>query len=189
MLLGTVKTENLLDYRWNAVCTDEIPDAWSRSYDFKRPSIVAPGFWISFVKKFRTWPKSPNFAKFRPKFIFRLFLKILLNIFKLLFLKFSNFGGGQNHRISWNFAEILNTGCDNYNLKIFVFAIVLWGLWTVRNKHAIEGKFHGKRFLRLFLKLICFCRNGNRFWGVVNNSSLKKWCRKLGDWWRSCWRG
>ena len=52
------------------------------------------GFLISFVKKFRTWPKSPNFAKFRPKFIFRLFLKILLNIFKLLFPKFSNFGGG-----------------------------------------------------------------------------------------------
>ena len=33
--------------------------------------------------------------KFRTKFIFRLFLKILLNIFKLLFLKFSNFGGGE----------------------------------------------------------------------------------------------
>ena len=35
--------------------------------------------------------------------------KILLNIFKLLFPKFSNFGGGRNHRISRNFAEILNT--------------------------------------------------------------------------------
>jgi len=67
------------------------------------------GFWISFEKKFRTWPKSANFAKFRPKFIFRLFLKILLNIFKLLFLKFSNFGGGRNHRISRNFGKILNT--------------------------------------------------------------------------------
>jgi hypothetical protein len=54
------------------------------------------GFSISFDKKFRTWSKSANFAKFRPKFIFRLFLKILLNIFKLLFLKFSNFRGGRN---------------------------------------------------------------------------------------------
>ena len=34
-------------------------------------------------------------TEFRPKFIFRLFLKILLNIFKLLFPKFSNFGGGE----------------------------------------------------------------------------------------------
>ena len=58
-------------------------------------SDLSPGFWISFVKKFQTWPKSPNFAKFGPKFIFRLFKKILLNIFKLLFLKFSNFGGGE----------------------------------------------------------------------------------------------
>ena len=47
-----------------------------------------------------------NFTKFRPKFIFRLFLKILLNIFKLLFPKFLNFGGGRNQRIY----EILNTG-------------------------------------------------------------------------------
>ena len=39
-----------------------------------------PGFSISFDKKFRTWPKSANFAKFRPKFIFRLFL----NTFKYI---------------------------------------------------------------------------------------------------------
>ena len=52
-------------------------------------------------------------SEFRPKFIFRLFLKILLNIFKLLFPKFSNFGGGRNQRISRNFAEILNTASDS----------------------------------------------------------------------------
>ena len=63
--------------------------------EHREKEIFASGFWNSFEKKFRTWPKSVNFAKFRPKFIFRLFLKILLNIFKLLFLKFSNFGGGE----------------------------------------------------------------------------------------------
>ena len=32
-------------------------------------------------------------------------------------------------------------GCRDYNLKLFLFASVLWGLWTTRNKRAIEGKF------------------------------------------------
>jgi len=46
---------------------------------------------------------------------FRLFLKILLNIFKLLFPKFSIFGGGRNQR---NFAEILNTGLSTSGLTL-----------------------------------------------------------------------
>jgi len=66
------------------------------------------GFEIRLRKNFghgRNQRISRNFTKFRPKFIFRLFLKILLNIFKLLFPKFLNFGGGRNQRISRNFAE------------------------------------------------------------------------------------
>ena len=63
--------------------------------EHREKEIFASGFWNSFEKKFRTWPKSVNFAKFRPKFIFRLFLKILLNIFKLLFPKSLNFGGAE----------------------------------------------------------------------------------------------
>ena len=54
-----------------------------------------------------------EFCEISTEFIFRLFLKILLNIFKLLFPKFSNFGGGRNQRISRNFAEILNTASDS----------------------------------------------------------------------------
>ena len=32
-------------------------------------------------------------------------------------------------------------GCANYNLKLVLLTTVLWGLWTTRNKRAIEGKF------------------------------------------------
>jgi len=32
-------------------------------------------------------------------------------------------------------------GCKNYNAKLFLLTIVLWALWTSRNKRAIEGKF------------------------------------------------
>ena len=71
------------------------------------------GFQFRLTKNFghgRNQRISWNFAKFRPRFSFRLFLKIFLNIFKLLFPKFLNFGGGRNQRISRNFAEILDTG-------------------------------------------------------------------------------
>ena len=30
--------------------------------------------------------------------------------------------------------------CPVYNLKFFLLATVMWGLWTVRNKRAIENK-------------------------------------------------
>jgi hypothetical protein len=32
-------------------------------------------------------------------------------------------------------------GCANYNLKLVLLTTVMWGLWTTRNKRAIEGKF------------------------------------------------
>jgi hypothetical protein len=41
-----------------------------------------------------------------------------------------------------NFLDVwIPMGCDKYNLKLFLLATVMWGLWTTRNKQAIEGKF------------------------------------------------
>ena len=56
------------------------------------------GFEIRLRKNFghgRNQQISRNFGRNS----FSLFLKILLNIFKLLFPKFSNFGGGRNQQI------------------------------------------------------------------------------------------
>ena len=91
---------------------------------------MASGFWISFVKKFLVWPKSPNFAKFRLKFIFKLFLKILLNIFKLLFLKFSNFGGGE----ITEFREISPKFWTLGGVEFFLFQVFLEGFGELDKK-------------------------------------------------------
>lgn len=32
-------------------------------------------------------------------------------------------------------------GAEEYNVKLFLLAIVMWALWTSRNKRAMEGKF------------------------------------------------
>ena len=45
--------------------------------------------------------------------------------------------------ISWQ--DLLDNwiplGCQDYNSKLFLSTIVLWMLWTARNKRMIEGKF------------------------------------------------
>lgn len=35
-------------------------------------------------------------------------------------------------------------GVNNISLVLYCFSIVLWGLWTTRNKYAIEGVFPTK---------------------------------------------
>lgn len=44
-------------------------------------------------------------------------------------------------------------GGHNYQTKIFILIILLWGLWNVRNKIAIERKFPGSShdvFVKIF---------------------------------------
>ena len=79
-----------------------------------------------------------EFREISAKIYFKTIFKILLNIFKLLFLKFSNFGGRRNHRISRNFAEILNT--DHPTCICLLFA----GYWFMhRNGNAMDTDSDG----------------------------------------------
>ena len=32
-------------------------------------------------------------------------------------------------------------GCLNYNTKVFLLAVVMWALWTIRNKRTLAGQF------------------------------------------------
>ena len=42
----------------------------------------------------------------------------------------------------WDFLEVwLPTGATDYQLKLFIFPFLFWGLWTTRNKSSIEGVF------------------------------------------------
>jgi hypothetical protein len=38
-----------------------------------------------------------------------------------------------------SFDHWLPIGCTDYIIKAFLFGVVLWGLWNVRNKLSIEG--------------------------------------------------
>ena len=48
-------------------------------------------------------------------------------------------------RIPTNLQDLFDTwlpfGCNSYMLKLFLLSVVLWALWTSRNKRAIEKKF------------------------------------------------
>ena len=59
---------------------------------------------------------------------------------------------------------------SNYHVKFFVLSIMLWSLWTTRNKTGVE-----KRFPRpsndFFHKIISFLYNGKLCWGWEMSSS------------------
>lgn len=40
-----------------------------------------------------------------------------------------------------SFDDWLMLQCSKYHVKFFIFAIVLWGIWNVRNKMGIEKTF------------------------------------------------
>jgi len=46
---------------------------------------------------------------------------------------------------------------NNYHIKLFMLAIVLWSLWNVRNKMGIEKKFPKSSSNKVFLQKIWFC--------------------------------
>ena len=39
------------------------------------------------------------------------------------------------------FYHWLLVGCLNYNTKVFLLAVVMWALWTIRNKRTLAGQF------------------------------------------------
>lgn len=51
-------------------------------------------------------------------------------------------------------------GGQNYHIKLFTLIIVLWGLWTVRNKMAIEKKNSQDLLMKCSAKSSNLCRNG-----------------------------
>jgi len=39
------------------------------------------------------------------------------------------------------FDNWIPVGCPKYNTKLFLLAITMWALWTIRNKRVMEGRF------------------------------------------------
>ena len=65
-------------------------------------------------------------------------------------------------------------GCKDYNAKLFLLAMVLWSLWTSRNKRAIEGKFP-----RLPIELMFKCDGFLQKWrGLMKDGEQSK----IGEW-------
>lgn len=41
----------------------------------------------------------------------------------------------------------------DYHIKLFIFTIILWDLWTVRNKMGIDGSFLARRMKCFIIKI------------------------------------
>jgi hypothetical protein len=52
---------------------------------------------------------------------------------------------------------------NNYHIKLFMLAIILWGLWNVRNKMGIEKKFPKSSNKGFFTKSLVLLRSGEFF--------------------------
>ena len=74
-------------------------------------------------------------------------------------------------------------GGRDYRIKLFIFVIVLWGLWNIRNKMGIEKKFQGL-LMRFSIKSSLLLRNGVSFW---RTAMLGSWMTGLEEWSPGWW--
>jgi len=81
-----------------------------------------------------------------------------------------------------DFLEIwLPTGTRDYQLKLFVFSFLFWGLWTTRNKSSIDGVFPKSPTEPLF-KILSFLQKWRLVLKEHNRKKLEVQTQRVVNW-------
>jgi hypothetical protein len=77
--------------------------------------------------------------------------------------------------------EWLPLSVDNYNLKLFIFAIVVSSIWTTRNKMTIEVVFP-RSPTNIFFKIQAGLHKWRARLGEVDRKQMDEWTTQVKRW-------